>query len=336
MRRYARGTLRFAIYAWFTVLGTATGITSVDTNITRIARTEPIAGGVSFADRWGAGQRPDNVIALAAHHLGSDSEGTQADAFAVAGPASRSALLQLLNDPAAGVTTFAQRWTAQAEIHLDREPEAAIALASWPLPEATPAAPAFPAPFDVSADSDTARDVAAQQQTDDDPVGALACLRPSLDGAADKVDSLALHRRQEAIVGIASFYDDAQETSSGEQYDPWAFTAAAQIDIRDKFGGVRFGANYQPAYAIVDYEGKKLVVKVNDVGPLRPGRLLDLSRAAMAYFGGLDQGLLPDVQVTPLPLGHSYTTGPISETEAVALLDSDKDRERPTLTAMLQ
>ncbi|HET7680272.1 MAG TPA: septal ring lytic transglycosylase RlpA family protein, partial [Xanthobacteraceae bacterium] len=103
----------------------------------------------------------------------------------------------------------------------------------------------------------------------------------------------------ETIVGIASFYHEPQQTASGEPFDPDAFTAAAQLEIRDKFGGIRFGVKYQPAYAVAEYEGKKLILKFNDVGPLRPGRKFDLSRAAFAYFDGLEKGLLPDVKVTP-------------------------------------
>src|SRR5690349_7409335 len=57
----------------------------------------------------------------------------------------------------------------------------------------------------------------------------------------------------EVITGIASFYDDPGETASGEMYDPDAFTAAALIEIRGKFGGIRFGRLYQPSYAIAEY-----------------------------------------------------------------------------------
>ena len=46
---------------------------------------------------------------------------------------------------------------------------------------------------------------------------------------------------EDAIVGIASFYDEPQQTASGEQYDPNAYTAAAQLEIRDTFGGIRYG-----------------------------------------------------------------------------------------------
>ena len=121
------------------------------------------------------------------------------------------------------------------------------------------------------------------------------------------------------IVGVASFYEDPQETASGEPYNPEAFTAAAQLKIRDKFGGIRFGVNYQPAFAVAEYENKKIILKFNDVGPLRPGRKFDLSRAAMAYFDGLEKGLLADLKVTPLPLGQNYVPGPVTDAQLLAL-----------------
>jgi rare lipoprotein A len=121
------------------------------------------------------------------------------------------------------------------------------------------------------------------------------------------------------IIGAASFYDDPGETASGEQYDPTAFTAAAQLKIRDKFGGIKFGRLYQPSYGIAEYAGKKIIIKFNDVGPLRPGRKFDLSRAAMKYFDGIEKGVLPDVKVTVLPLGQVYAAGPVTEEQLVAL-----------------
>jgi rare lipoprotein A (peptidoglycan hydrolase) len=122
------------------------------------------------------------------------------------------------------------------------------------------------------------------------------------------------------LVGIASFYDDPQSTASGEQYDPNAFTAAAQLRIRNEFGGIKFGRLYRAAYGVGEYEGKKIILKFNDVGPLKPGRKFDLSRAAMAYFDGLEKGLLPGFKVTPLPLGHTYPAGPITDEQLTALL----------------
>jgi rare lipoprotein A len=123
----------------------------------------------------------------------------------------------------------------------------------------------------------------------------------------------------DTIIGIASYYDDPQRTASGEPFNPNAFTAAAQLEIRHKFGGIRFGVKYRPAYAVVEYRKKKLILKFNDVGPLRPGRIVDLSRAAMAYFNGLKKGLLRNVKVTPLPLGKVFTPGPVTDAQLAAL-----------------
>jgi rare lipoprotein A len=155
---------------------------------------------------------------------------------------------------------------------------------------------------------------------------ALAALEPTFDIPLDGETAATAPAVRitlspdEAVIGMASFYEGAQETASGEQYDPAAFTAAAQLEIRDKFGGIRFGKNYQPTYAIGEYDGKKIIVKFNDVGPLKPGRKFDLSRAAMAHFDvSLEKGLLPDFKMTPLPAGQVYATGPVSDEQLVAM-----------------
>jgi len=58
------------------------------------------------------------------------------------------------------------------------------------------------------------------------------------------------------------------ETASGERYDPSAWAAAIQINLRGKFGGVRHGRKLR--YALVEGAGRKVIVKINDVGPLGP------------------------------------------------------------------
>ena len=121
------------------------------------------------------------------------------------------------------------------------------------------------------------------------------------------------------IVGIASFYDFPQKTASGESYDRDAFTAAAQLKLRDRFGGIKFGRLYRPAYGLGEWEGKKIILRFNDVGPLRPGRTVDLSRAAMAYFAPLNKGLLHDFKVTPLPIGETYPEGPVTDLQLASL-----------------
>ena len=56
-------------------------------------------------------------------------------------------------------------------------------------------------------------------------------------------------------------------------------------------------------YALVD----------NDVGPLEPGRIIDLNERTMRYFDStLQRGLIPNVKVTPLR-GDHWTPGPIAE-----------------------
>ena len=50
---------------------------------------------------------------------------------------------------------------------------------------------------------------------------------------------------------------------------------------------------------------------INDVGPLKTGRVIDLNEQAMRYFDPtLRLGLIPQVRVTAL-LGDDWTTGPI-------------------------
>jgi rare lipoprotein A len=57
-----------------------------------------------------------------------------------------------------------------------------------------------------------------------------------------------------AIMVIASTYNPFQpdyrsggrETASGEPYDPTAWAAAIQTNLRERFGGVGFGKTYRP------------------------------------------------------------------------------------------
>jgi rare lipoprotein A len=133
------------------------------------------------------------------------------------------------------------------------------------------------------------------------------------------------------IVGIASMYDpigldkkdpDSLETASGELYDQTAWTAAIRTDLRTRFEGVRFGINYKPAFALVETGNKRAIVRVNDVGPLAPGRVIDLNLRSMEYFDPtLELGLLKDVHVTPLP-GTHWTPGPVDGNDERILVGS--------------
>jgi rare lipoprotein A len=124
------------------------------------------------------------------------------------------------------------------------------------------------------------------------------------------------------IVGIASTYNPlrpayrsgGKETASGELYDPTAWTAAIQVNLRERFGGVGYGRNYRPTYALVSSPDKQAIVKVNDVGPLLPSRVVDLNEQTMRYFDpDLRRGLIP-IAVTPLS-GDGWLPGPVPERE---------------------
>lgn len=144
---------------------------------------------------------------------------------------------------------------------------------------------------------------------------AIAAYR-STDRAFDRA-SVAFGK---AIIGAASTYnpyrpDDKSaggtETASGEPYNAKTWTAAIQTDLRDKFGGVHYGKNYQPAYALVRSADKQVIVKINDVGPLKPGRIIDFNKRTMRYFDPtLKLGLIRNVNIIPLP-GKEWTPGPV-------------------------
>src|SRR3954464_1540320 len=121
----------------------------------------------------------------------------------------------------------------------------------------------------------------------------------------------------DAIVGAASTYnpfrpgwrEGGPNTASGERYDPSAWSAAIKTDLRKRFGGVQFGE--RPKYALVEAVGKKVIVKINDVGPLMPGRIIDLNERAMRHFDpSMEIGVIHDVKVMPL-LGDYWVPGPV-------------------------
>jgi rare lipoprotein A len=122
-----------------------------------------------------------------------------------------------------------------------------------------------------------------------------------------------------AVVGAASMYnpyrpgyrEGGTTTATGERYDPSAWAAAIQIDLRARFGGVRHGG--RTSYALVEGANKKAIVKINDVGPLKPGRVIDLNEQTMRYFDPtLRLGMIQNVRVTPLS-GDDWTPGPTAQ-----------------------
>lgn len=164
--------------------------------------------------------------------------------------------------------------------------------------------------------------------------GAMA--RPEI--SAD--DSHAVDRAAigTTIVGTASMYNPYRpgyregglETSTGERYDTFAWAAAIQTKLREKFGGVRHGSG--ASYALVEGMNKKVIVKINDVGPLRPGRIIDFDEGTMRYFDPtLQRGLIRNVKVTPLR-GNDWTPGPVNNVEPLRrdrIIDVDEHTMTP-------
>jgi rare lipoprotein A len=147
-------------------------------------------------------------------------------------------------------------------------------------------------------------------------VGILLFCSPA---AMARSEIRAIQSAYGTIVGAASMYnpflsgyqEGGVETASAERYNPSAWAAAIQTELREKFGGVRPGS--RTSYALVEGVNKKVIVKINDVGPLKPGRIIDLDEPTMRYFDpSLRLGLIRNVKVTPLS-GNDWSPGPIAE-----------------------
>jgi rare lipoprotein A len=148
-----------------------------------------------------------------------------------------------------------------------------------------------------------------------------------------RLASLDVQMTETGIFGTASTYDpltakepEGMETASGETYDPETWTAAIQIALRGEFGGVHYGHNYRPAFALVECGAKRVIVRINDVGPLMPGRIIDLNTRTMRYFDpGFELGLVHYVTVTPLP-GENWIAGPLDGEENETIVLSARQR----------
>ncbi|MEN3033722.1 MAG: septal ring lytic transglycosylase RlpA family protein [Aquificaceae bacterium] len=93
------------------------------------------------------------------------------------------------------------------------------------------------------------------------------------------------------LSGKASWYGGrfhGKKTASGEIFDKHSFTAASNIH--------RIGS-----YLLVRdlKSGKEIIVRVNDRGPFKRGRVIDLSHGAAKELGILSRGVAA-VEVLPL------------------------------------
>ncbi len=80
--------------------------------------------------------------------------------------------------------------------------------------------------------------------------------------------------------GLASYYGQGEVTATGERFDPSGMTAAHRT--------LPFGTRVRVTR--VD-TGNSIVVRINDRGPFKPGRVIDLSEGAAENLGITGVGL---------------------------------------------
>lgn len=132
-------------------------------------------------------------------------------------------------------------------------------------------------------------------------------------------ESVTLPGGSETHRGAASFYtglpsEGGNKTSTGEMVRPDTYTGALQTDLARKYGGLRKGGVW--ADVTDEKTGKRVRVFLNDTGPLRPGRMVDLSPKAFQEFGPLSKGVIPNLRMDILPPaapGQSYKGGPVQD-----------------------
>jgi rare lipoprotein A len=76
----------------------------------------------------------------------------------------------------------------------------------------------------------------------------------------------------------ASWYHEGKVTANGERYNPDGLTVAHKT--------LPFGTKLR-----LTYNGKSIIVRVNDRGPFIKGRELDLSRGAARALGCFEVGI---------------------------------------------
>ena len=91
---------------------------------------------------------------------------------------------------------------------------------------------------------------------------------------------LASFEPAHAQTGMASYYKSGKRTANGERFVPGGLTAAHRT--------LPFGTKVR----VTDQRtGRAIVVRINDRGPFKPGRVIDLSYAAAAVLGMQALGL---------------------------------------------
>lgn len=86
--------------------------------------------------------------------------------------------------------------------------------------------------------------------------------------------------KKPSLTGLASYYGSGELTATGERFDPSGMTAAHRT--------LPFGTRVKVTR--VD-TGDSVVVRINDRGPFKKGRVIDLAKGAARKLGMMDVGL---------------------------------------------
>lgn len=120
------------------------------------------------------------------------------------------------------------------------------------------------------------------------------------------------HKRWKPAIQKASFYSKPQPTASGEWFNPSKLTAAHKT--------LPFGTQVKVTNL---RNGKSVVVRINDRGPRRYGRVIDVSLAAARELGMVKAGIVPvkierltAVAKAPVPVPPAPSLPPPTETTA--------------------
>ena len=109
-------------------------------------------------------------------------------------------------------------------------------------------------------------------------LGLVACGAPQAERSGSRAPVVAAELEE----GKASYYSDrlvGHATANGEAYDPRALTAAHRT--------VPFGTMVDVARP----DGRHVIVRINDRGPHKRGRVIDLSRRAAEQIGLVKEGV---------------------------------------------
>ncbi|HZC54808.1 MAG TPA: septal ring lytic transglycosylase RlpA family protein [Xanthobacteraceae bacterium] len=95
--------------------------------------------------------------------------------------------------------------------------------------------------------------------------------------------ALANHTKSKTrgFSGFATFYTESRRVAAGEHYNPRGLTAAHRT--------LPFGTRVR----VTDpRSGRSVVVTINDRGPFRRGRVLDISLGAARALGMINRGVI--------------------------------------------